>query len=103
VESAGDMVAVSTGSYGEDLLKDGSLASDSGFRAAVPDADRAGGVLYVDFDSKWRDLVVESLAKDDSAKAADEFDANTKPLRGLGVSSWRDGDVSHGLLKITTD
>jgi hypothetical protein len=102
VKGSGHKLALSIGGYGDELLKDGRLGSVSGFRDAVPEADKAGAILYVDFDSPWRDAVARELTKEGGSSAAD-FDANTKPLHSLGLSSWSDGDTVHGLLKITTD
>jgi hypothetical protein len=102
VQGSGHKLAISTGGYGPELLKDGTLGSVRGFRDAVPEADRAGAILYVDFDSAWRDALARELTTEGGTSAAD-FEANTKPLHTLGLSSWVDGDTFHGLLKITTD
>ena len=102
VQDSGDKVALSTGGYGDELLKDGTLGSRGGFRDAVPQADRAGEILYVDFNSPWRDALARELTVEGGRSAAD-FDDNTAPLRALGLSSWQDGDVFHGLLEVTTD
>jgi hypothetical protein len=102
VQGSGHKLAISTGGYGPELLKDGTLGSVSGFRDAVPEAGKAGAILYVDFDSAWRDAVARELTKEGGTSEAD-FDANTKPLHTLGLSSWLDGDTFHGLLKVTTD
>jgi hypothetical protein len=102
VDAAGDKVALSMGGYGDALLKKGGLGSLAGFRDVVPEADRAAAVLYVDFDSPWRDALARELTSEGGRSAA-EFDENTVPLRSLGASSWQDGDTFHGLLKVTTD
>jgi hypothetical protein len=102
VQGSGHKLALSIGGYGQELLEDGGLGSTSGFRDAVPEADKAGAILYVDFDSPWRDALARELTKEGGTSAAD-FDANTKPLHSLGLSSWADGDTVHGLLKITAD
>jgi hypothetical protein len=101
VTSSGDKVALSTGGYGEELLKPGALHSAAGFRAVVPHADDASAILYVDFDSKWLDVIAKSAT--DGDRAAAEFEDNTRPLRSLGFSTWQEGDVSHMLLKVATD
>jgi hypothetical protein len=73
------------------------------FTAVVPEADRATSALFVGFDIEpstgsggagW----LAGLAGDDA-----EARANLEPLDALGISSWRDGDVQHGLLRLTTD
>lgn len=100
VDTSGDRVALATSAdYAGDLLKAGRLGSEDDFRAAVPDADRATGILYVDFNSKWRDSLIH-LA---TGAEKDQADANTAPLRSLGLSTWQDGTVTHALLKVATD
>ena len=102
VQDSGDKVALSTGGYGSTLLKDGDLGSKDGFRTAIPEADKASSVLYVDFNSPWRDLFVEAVSGE-SPRAGSGVGENTEPLRSLGISAWQDGAVTHGLLKVTTD
>ena len=95
VESGEGRVAVaSTRDYAQQLLDKGALTDDAGFRDAVPDADKAEFVLYVDVDSEWRELLDQVV---DDKKAS----ANLAVVRGLGVSSWTDGDVSHGLVRLS--
>jgi hypothetical protein len=103
VEGAGEKLALSPSSdYASELLKAGDLGSDDGFDEVVPEADRASGVLFVDFDSPWRDTIVDAIAED-SADDAEEFDENTEALESLGLSAWYDGGISHLLVKVTTD
>jgi len=104
LESTDDRVAIATSEdYARDLLKSGSLGSQDGYRNAVPNADDAAAILYVDFDSKWRRSLVDMVSSEDGASSGDELDGNLAPLRSLGVSSWQDGDVSHALVKVATD
>ncbi|MBW8750014.1 MAG: DUF3352 domain-containing protein [Propionibacteriales bacterium] len=104
VEGSDDKVAIATSSsYADDLLKSGGLGSQSRFRDAVPDSDRAAGILFVDFDSPWGDTVADMVGSDESQSAGDEVRHNIAPLRALGFNTWEDGDVSHALLKITTN
>lgn len=103
VEAADGKVALSGNDYGEDLLENGDLGSEDGFRDAIPDADRVEGAVYVDFQSAWLDFVVDGIAEEEGADTAREVEENLEPLRSLGISSWTDGDVSHGLVKISTD
>jgi hypothetical protein len=103
VDASGDKVALSTGGYGPSLLKNGSLGSADDFRDAVPHADEASAILFLDFDSKWRDALAAALDNDQDPGRFADFDANTRPLRSLGVSSWQDGDVTHALVKVTTN
>lgn len=103
VEAADGKVALSPGDYGEQLLEDGDLGAKDGFRTAVPDAERVEGVVYVDFNSAWLELLVDVIADEEGGSAAAEVEENLEPLRSLGISSWTDGDVRHGLVKISTD
>jgi hypothetical protein len=75
----------------------GDLGGNETFQKVVPEADRASAVVYVDFNSKWR----EAIAEDDPDPA--DFLANTAHLEALGMSSWSDGGTSHVLVKLTTD
>ena len=104
LESTDDRVAIATSEdYARDLLKSGSLGSQDNYRNAVPNADGAAAILYVDFDSKWRHSLVDLVGSQEGSSSGDEVDGNLAPLRSLGVSSWQDGDVSHALLKVATD
>jgi len=90
--------------YADELSKTGTLGSKKGFTEAVPNADRASVVTYLDFDSSWRETLLR-FAGDEGSSAQDvrTADRNTAPLRSLGISSWLDGGVSHVLVKIATD
>ena len=104
VEASGDKVAIGTSKdYADQLLQSGSLGAQDRFRDAVPDADRAGGILFVDFDSAWGGTVADMVSSDQGASSGDEVRQDVAPLRSAGFSSWMDGDVSHALLKITTN
>lgn len=103
VEAADGKVALSPGDYGDELLENGDLGSEDGFRSAIPDADRVEGAIYVDFESEWLDLLVDVIADEEGSDTAREVEENLEPLRSLGISSWTEGDVSHGLVKISTD
>jgi hypothetical protein len=104
VDGSGDKLAIATSSdYAEELLKSGGLGADDGFRDAVPEADKAAGILYVDFDSEWTDLVSDMVATEEGGTAGEEFQENVAPLRTVGFSTWEDGGAFHALLKITTD
>jgi hypothetical protein len=77
------------------LAEDGGLGDEPQFESALPDLeDRAGG-LYVDFDAgDWLTRVAEQDA---------ELRDNLEPLGSLGLTSWQDGDVLHGKVRLTTD
>lgn len=104
IDDAGGKVAIGPGDYaGNELLKNGDLGEQDNFADAVPDAGKAGSILYLDFDSKWRDLVVDAVTDEEGTGSGRELDENTRPLRSLGISAWVDGDVTHALFKLTTD
>ena len=97
VRSKGNLVSVGLDrAYVDTLLKDGDLGESASFTKVVPEAGRASGVLFLDFDAGngW----AERLAEDAEMKA------NVKPLDALGVSSWEDDEqVQHALVRLTTD
>jgi hypothetical protein len=104
LDSSDDAVVIATSqAYADELLAGGSLGSADRYRSAVPDADKASGVLYLDFDSKWRNAITDLVAGEDGDDAGRTFDENTKPLKSVGISSWNDGGVTHTLLKLATD
>lgn len=80
--------------YVDRLVAGGTLGADPSFRSVLPEADRASGALFVNFDAGgWLD----ALAEGDR-----EAGANLAPLDALGASVWREDDVQHGLLRLTT-
>jgi hypothetical protein len=105
-----DMVRVASGdgqvavglsrAYVDTLLRKGNLSSVTAFDTVVPQADRATGSLYVNFDAGdgWAEQLADALADGDT-----EGRSNIAPLDALGVSGWSDGDVERGLLRLTTD
>lgn len=102
-DNEGDaFVLASNEDFAETLKTKGSLGDNENFTAVVPEADKSSFALFIDFDSAWRDTVINSI-KASGGGPADEVDRNTEPLGALGISGWRDGKVSHGLIKITTD
>ena len=60
-------------------------------------------VVYVDFDSPWRDALLDVIRSEEGDDAGTEAEENTAPLKSLGISSWLDGDVSHVLVKVSTN
>lgn len=96
-DSSGDTVAVSpSDDYLAELLEDGDLGDSDTFQNVVREAEVAGTILFVDFDAGdgW---LVRAFEDDQDAVA------NLEPLEGLGMSSWLDGDVGHGVLRLATD
>ena len=77
-------------------LESGGDLSDSDDYKKVVESDDAQSVLYVNFDAddNWLVRVTEDMP---------EVSDNVEPLSAFGISSWVDGDVMHGLFKLTTD
>lgn len=81
--------------YRSQVVAGGELADTDEFKAVVEDAEDASTVVFVNFDAGgWLDRLAE-----DDAEIAD----NLRPLAAAGIAAWRDGDVSHSILRITTD
>lgn len=98
------MVLSPSKEYADDVARKGGLGEDGEFAEVVPDADRAGAILYLDFSSAWRSALV-SLAEDMGTPhdQVDKVEQNLTPLKAVGLSSWLDGTVSHVLLKVSTN
>ena len=95
--SAGDVVAIGPNDdYLGEILGDGGLGDSEAFRDVVREAERAGAIVFVNFDAggDW----LTGLAEGDP-----EARENLEPLQGLGISSWQDGDTGHGMVRLTTD
>ena len=81
--------------FRSDLESAGGLGDTSAYQEVVA-SDEAQSVLFVNFDTDDDWLVRVS---GDSPEVSE----NLAPLSAFGVSGWIDGDVIHGLLKLTTD
>lgn len=95
-QTDGDLVAIGPNAdYRGRLIEDGGLGDTAAYQDVIADTD-AAAVLFVNFDADahWLD----SVAGDDP-----ELADNVEPLSAFGATAWRDGDVSHGLLRLTTD
>jgi hypothetical protein len=77
------------------LAEDGALGEEPQFEAALPDLEDAAGGIFLDFDAgDW----LTRLAENDA-----EARENLEPLDSLGITSWQDGDVVHGKVRLSTD
>jgi hypothetical protein len=96
-DSSGDLVAIGpSAAYRQKVLSGGHLGDTDTFRSVVPEAGRAGAVLYVNVDAVETGL--GDLLQGDAQTAA-----NVRPLRAIGFSTWLDGDVARASFRITTD
>ena len=110
VESGDGVVAFGVNQdYVAILLESGSLGDDVTFQNAVPDADEASGVLYVNFDAGggWAQELATSIAglgDEFSGEPATSPGENVAPLDALGVSTWVDSEqVQRARFRLTTD
>ena len=78
------------------MYQNGWQRGDTAAYREVVEADEAQSVLYVNFDADDDWLVRVS---GDSPEVSENLD----PLSAFGVSGWVDGDVLHGLVKLTTE
>lgn len=87
-------------SYVEELVTEGDLAESASFDAVLPEADRSSTALFLDFDAGdgWAERLAEQVSGGDRSVVR-----NVAPLDAVGVSSWVEDDVEHGLVRITTD
>ncbi|CUR61757.1 conserved hypothetical protein [metagenome] len=81
--------------YRSKLESGGDLGGSDDYQEVV-ESDEAQSVLYVNFDAddNWLVRVTEDMP---------EVRDNVEPLSAFGISGWVDGDVTHGLFKLTTD
>jgi hypothetical protein len=83
--------------YAASLLEPGKLGDSAGFREAVPDADGASSVLYVDFNAGNIESLVAGMFGDGDVE-------NIAPLSAVGVSDHTDEDgYSVNRIRLTTD
>lgn len=97
--TAGDgVVAVGPDAdYRAQLAKgDGGLGRSKAFTDVVPHADQASTAMFLSFDA-----VSKILASDAVGAPADVRD-NLSHLSALGASSWFEGGIRHGLVRVST-
>ncbi|MDR7253884.1 ribosomal protein L7/L12 [Nocardioides sp. BE266] len=94
-EGDGYAVVALQDDYRGKLESGGDLGDTDDYKKVVESGD-AQSVLYVNFDAddNWLVRVTEDMP---------EVSENLEPLSAFGISSWVDGDVMHGQLKLTTD
>lgn len=93
-ESDGYAVLGTNDDYKAALGSTGSLGETEVYGKVIEEG--AAGVLFVNFDADDDWLV--RLTEDEP-----ELSENLDPLSAVGVSAWLDGDIVHGVYKVTTD
>lgn len=98
-ESSGGYVSVSINAkYADKLSEESGLGKATSFTALVPESEQALSAFFLDFDSHdWLDDLLVDF------DAPQEVRDNVEPLSGIGMSTWKDGDVAHVLFKLATD
>jgi hypothetical protein len=93
-ESDGYAVLGTNPDYKDALASEGSLGETEAYGKVIE--DEAKSVLFLDFDADDDWLV--RLTEDEP-----ELSDNVAPLSALGTSGWVEGDIVHGVFKVTTD
>ncbi len=78
------------------ILGRGDLGDSDVYQDVIRESDKAGAVVFVNFNAGDDWLV--NLAGEDPTVAD-----NVRPLAGFGITVWQDEDWTHGVLRITTD
>lgn len=86
--------------WAQEVASGGALREAEAYRGALPEADGAAALLFVDLDAVL-DVVAASLP--DLGEEAEEVVDNIEPLTALGVSGRLDDDMVRVLLRLTTD
>lgn len=98
----GDRFVLATNDgYADKVLAKGSLGDQDRFKEAVPDADQASSVFYLDLDGKWAVKLLDEL-KSQGKRAAEAHD-NLVPIKSIGMRAWTDKNVGHAEIKVSLD
>ena len=98
-DSEGDTVVIGPNEdYRKKVLKDGDLGGNDVFQDVVREADDASVVFFVNV-NEIEKTIADAMGEDGD----DEFLENIKPISGFGISGWLDDDVSHSVMRLTTD
>jgi hypothetical protein len=97
-DSDGDVIVVGpSADYRANVLENGDLGDNDVFKDVVREADKAQTVLFVNVDEF--EAAIDKAAGD----SEQEFIDNLKAVSGIGATAWVDGDVSHSVLRLTTN
>ena len=96
VTDAGDYAVMALQDDYRGKLESGGDLGGTDDYAKVVESDDAQSVFFINFDADddWLVRLTEDMP---------EVSDNVAPLSAFGVSGWVDGDVVHGMFKLTTD
>lgn len=96
-QTEGDYVVIGPNAdYRSALAGDGGLADTDEFQGVVDDAEEANSVFFVNFNGDW---LTELADTSGDTRVAD----NLEPLAAFGASGEIDDEMSHGVIRLTTD
>lgn len=97
-KGAGAVAVGPDAAYRAELLKDGGLGDTPAFKDAVPHADHATSIAYLDF-SRLAPLISKVAGNDPQAGQVKD---NLAHLGALGMTTWQEGAITHGLIRLST-
>jgi len=101
VSSSDGKVAIATSpGYADALRGDGSLGDSQSFKDVVSHADEAQSVMYVSLDNGWIDALNDVAAEENDPELTEALE-NVGALQAVGASTWNEGDIAHGLLRLS--
>ncbi len=101
VSSSDGKVAIATSpGYADALRDDGSLGESQSFKDVVSHADEAQGVMYVSLQNGWIEALNDLAADEKDPELVEALD-NLGALQAMGASTWNEGDIGHGLLRLS--
>ena len=83
-----------------DQDNDGSLGESQSFKDVVSHADEAQGVMYVSLQNGWIEALNDLAADEKDPELVEALD-NLGALQAMGASTWNEGDIGHGLLRLS--
>jgi hypothetical protein len=93
----GDVVAIGPDDdYLTEIVADGGLGDTEAFQNVVRESERAGAIVFVNFDAGG-DWLSQMVDDDPDGKK------NVEPLEAFGASVWKEDDTAHALVRLTTN
>ncbi|HWM00063.1 MAG TPA: DUF3352 domain-containing protein [Nocardioidaceae bacterium] len=95
------VVAALNRAYASELTETGSLADTDAFQTAVPDADEAQAVFFVDFDALEKPALEMMRQAGATGAAPGELEANLTKIEAFGASGSNHDGYAEGAFRIT--